>query len=213
MINNYLNYIEIIDTKEIAYALISPMNDPNLYLPIKCKIIDLDITDKKSKYIIQILKFYDKFEDIQEYFINKNWTYARRSSKKDNKIEERKSPNKLKHYMDLNCLDDIYLILNGDDKTEIISFDDMSENREFQDYKERHYLSIDPVCVFKNKEHMFGVFNDLNEFAIIQKLRDLRIYLTRDNYNKNLKIENKEIVNQHYLNIFGENKKEILKTI
>ena len=211
-VGKYLDYIELINTGEEAYALIAPSNDANLNIPIRCKIIDLDINETRSSYIIQILEFYDSFEDVMKNYVATNWVYARRSSTKDNKVEERKSPNKLRYYADLHSLDDIYRILNGEDETSVLAFDD-SKDREFQDYKERHFLSIDPIMVFADKEHMLSVFNDINQFCIVQKLRELKMYLSRTPYTGALKIESKDAVDKIYRKIFRKENKEILDTI
>lgn len=59
-----------LDKNEICYALLSSSNHPNILIPIKGKIIDLQINSDDIDYLIEILYFYDDIYFLNNYFYN-----------------------------------------------------------------------------------------------------------------------------------------------
>lgn len=171
---------------DTAYCLIASNNLPNLLIPTKCKIIDIEYNDEVNPYyVVQVIKFYDNFQFINEFFINKNFYYARRSSKKDRVVKDRSSPNKLRMYKNIDNLDDVYNILQG------IGTFKVQNNKDIHDgsfeAKERHYLATEALFAFKTKTEMMQVYEQMHEFYIFQILRQLKTYVTRKSYKGKFK--------------------------
>ena len=48
---------KLIDKGSIAHAIISPINDPNKFIPIKVVIKDIQFDEYNPFYLVKIIKF------------------------------------------------------------------------------------------------------------------------------------------------------------
>ena len=61
---------KLIDKGSIAHAIISPINDPNKFIPIKVVIKDIQFDEYNPLYLVKIIKFYDSIYFLKKYFMN-----------------------------------------------------------------------------------------------------------------------------------------------
>lgn len=181
--------LEMFVKGDTVYCLIASNNLPNLLIPAKCKIIDIEYNDEVNPlYVVQVLKFYDNFSFIKEYFIGKSFKYARRSTKTDTVVKDRSCPNKLRSYQNISKLEDIYNILSGIGDFAVDTGDNGIQKNTFET-KERHYLAVEALFTYKTKSEMMKVFDEINEFYIFQIFRELRTFVTRKSYRGKFKFD------------------------
>jgi hypothetical protein len=177
-----INNIRVFDKGECVYALINSTSAPNNLIMCRVKIIDIDHDELNPSYTVQILKFYDSFSYIKKHFIGHNLKYARRSSKNDNKVIPRISPNKLRQYSNITSLDDMYKILSGEAET-YISLSDKIGTDEFREYKERHYICVDAIFCYRTKMDAVSALNTITDFEIFRVLRYLKTLTVKSSYS------------------------------
>ena len=161
-----MNISKIFVPGDRIYCLISSTSEPNLLIPVKVEVIDVEQHIYNPKYIIQIIKFYDSLRFIKEHFLSKNFKYARRSSTADNKIKHRTSQNKARQY-DIDSIEDLEALFNGDIETSVKKIKTVDlDYKDFTDYKERHYLIIDSLFCYKTKFEMLEALNQITDFMV-----------------------------------------------
>lgn len=61
---------KLIDKGSVAHALISPINNPNKFIPVKVIIKDVKFDEYNPLYLVKIIKFYDSIYLLKKYFMN-----------------------------------------------------------------------------------------------------------------------------------------------
>lgn len=64
---------KLIDKGSIAHALISPINEPNKFIPVKVVIKDVKFDEYNPLYLVKIIKFYDSIYFLKKYFMNNKY--------------------------------------------------------------------------------------------------------------------------------------------
>ena len=59
---------------DIIYCLLSSAKEPNILLPMKGIIIDIQWHEYNPRYLIKFIKFYDTYRFIKKYFYNMSFT-------------------------------------------------------------------------------------------------------------------------------------------
>ena len=72
---------KLIDKGSIAHALISPINEPNKFIPVKVVIKDVKFDEYNPLYLVKIVKFYDSIYFLKAYFMNNKFSnnFAKKS--------------------------------------------------------------------------------------------------------------------------------------
>ena len=61
---------KLIDKGSVAHAIISPINEPNKFIPVKVVIKDVQFDEYNPLYLVKIIKFYDSIYFLKKYFMN-----------------------------------------------------------------------------------------------------------------------------------------------
>ena len=65
---------KLIGKGSIAHALISPINDPNKFIPVKIVIKDVRFDEYNPLYLVKVIKFYDSIYFLKKYFMNNKFS-------------------------------------------------------------------------------------------------------------------------------------------
>ncbi len=197
-----------ISRNKIAYCLLSNQTERNIYIPAKCKIIDYIYNDKVPFYVVQVKEIYEDFNFINKHWISKTIKYPNARKKKALRITSNK--NKLYYYR-LSDMKDVYTVLNGESVPDVDNLNNCSKDRLFLDYKERHYIAIEEPLMFPTKEELKTTFNQLNEFFMVTLFRDLKLCMTRKDYNGKFKTKSGVEFEQILKNTFDLSNSEFEK--
>lgn len=143
------------------YVLVSCTNMPSFVVPVKGIIKEIKHDAKNPKYLIKIVKFFDSWTTIKRFFIKNRFKYTFRDKSRRSKIE------------DVTSLEALYEKLNN------------------PDLEHRYYIVVDSLMSFKSRGAMDHAFNEIQDFLIHKKLRDLCTYQIRGFYKGKYKVHNK----------------------
>ena len=65
---------KLINKGSLAHSLISPVNDPNILIPVKVIIKDVKFDEYNPIYLVKVIKFYDNIYFLKNYFLNNKFS-------------------------------------------------------------------------------------------------------------------------------------------
>ena len=65
---------KLINKGSLAHSLISPVNDPNILIPVKVVIKDVKFDEYNPYYLVKVVKFYDNIYFLKNYFMNNKFS-------------------------------------------------------------------------------------------------------------------------------------------
>ena len=160
---------------EQIYALLSSYTHPNILLPVKAIIREVEWNDKNPKYLLKVNKFFDNMGFLRKNLFNMNFANtlgqkARRYKLKDEGFKTTKE------------LEDR---LNMPDAT-------------------RYYIVVDSIMVAKTKADMNIIFNKIQYFLISRKLQECKELMTRTFFSGTMKLDSPGEFNKRLTKFMGD---------
>lgn len=153
---------ELIKKGRIAHSLITPVRYPNVLLPVKVVIKDVHFDEYNPKYLVKILKFYDKTHVVKTYFMNERYhnTFKRKGSVMRFDKEVFRTSEEIVNYMD--------------------------------GFGTKYYVVAESINTWKTKLEMTEVFNKLQDYFIMRSFYDLQTNMVRTPYRGKFKMSTKK---------------------
>jgi len=152
---------KLIDKGTIAHAIISSINEPNIFIPVKVIIKDIKYDEHNPLYLVKIIKFYDNIHFLKRHFMNKR--FMNRFGTKPRTYD-----------ININNITNTESLQNHLDKEDA-----------------RFYVVIDSIHTTRYKNDMLDLYNKLQDFLICRNLQEYRDLSTRSPYTGFLKINSK----------------------
>ena len=170
----------LIDKGSIAHCLISSINEPNKFIPVKVVIKDIKFDEYNPLYLVKIIKFYDSIYFLKSYFMNNkfhnNFGKKARTFWISNEI---KSTEHLQNYLEKE--DSRFYVVVDSIHTTRYKNEMIEMFNKLQDFL--IYRNIDELQELTTRNSYSGhlKFNSKSEFfirlrkMIIDKVEDLKI--------------------------------------
>lgn len=91
---------KLIKKGSIAHSLISPVNYPHNFIPVKVVIKDIKFDEYNPLYLVKIIKFYDNIYYLREYFIDNKFQNAFDKKARPFYIKNVKTVDELQNFID-----------------------------------------------------------------------------------------------------------------
>lgn len=138
---------------EKIYALLSSYSNPNVLIPIKGIIKDIEFDEVNPRYQIRAVKFYDSINFLKKNLFDCSFPYRFDRRPRKFKINKNKP----------RSVDELQYRLNANDR-------------------QRYYFVVDSIMAFQFRNEMTEMFNMLQDHIIEKKFRELRDEMTRTFY-------------------------------
>ena len=159
---------------EVMYALLTSNSNPNILIPVKATVQDIQHDDVNPQYIIKIIRFYDNIYFLKKYLFNMSFA---------SNFESR--PRKFGLNPDLI-------------KSEAHLKEQMKK------YDGAYNFVIDSIMCTKYRSDMIELFNKIQDFLIHKQFRELREHTTRTFYKGNYSITGKSEFEARIKRAFGD---------
>jgi len=150
---------KLIDKGSIAHAIISSINEPNIFIPVKVVIKDIKYDEHNPLYLVKIIKFYDNIHFLKKHFMNSRFikSFGAKPRTYDINTSNITTTEALQNYLD------------AEDK--------------------RFYVVIDSIHTTRYKNEMLDLYTKLQDFLICRNLQEFRDLSTRAPYKGFLKFD------------------------
>jgi len=155
--------IDLIPIGTLCNAIITSTDNPDILIPIKCSIVDIQLKEDIPLYKVRIITVYDNIDFINKYFIYRHFYYDYRKSSR-----KMKPPKSI-----LNARNRLSNI--GDFET-WISADKVN------------HIIVPSIFVFKTKNEMLLMYNKIQEYLLTKHLKIIQAITTRKEYTGFLKM-------------------------
>lgn len=148
----------IFKKSSIAHCLIFPTAEPDIIIPAKCLILDIDLRGEIPLYVVRIIKFYDQFIFLKRWL---DGTTLRQYGYASSGVKKISIPKDAKYRSDV----DNY----------------------FSNPENNIKILIESPFMSKTKDQMIVKFGEISEYLVMRQLRYLREMTTRKFYKGKFK--------------------------
>jgi hypothetical protein len=167
---------------EYIHALISNTTYPNIVIPVRAIIYDVQFDEKMPRYQIRIVKFYDDINFLKRYFFDTNFekSFKGGMTKFRFKRDQFKSRDELAEHLNKN--------------------------------PETYLITVDSVMCTKTLNQVMDLYLSIQDFLVEKHLRELYELTTRQVYNKGqYYYESKGVFTAHLKKFLDERQPDVKK--